>query len=276
MRKREFCKAIAAFAGTAATGLSFAQGPDDVLKRVLSSGELRVGAVAAAVPYFVKNRETGQWEGFCPDFAHSFAKSLGVKVQFVETTWGNAVLDLQSGKIDVMFGAGPTPARRKVLDFSIPLFHNTFTAVCRKGVTVKDWEQLNKPSMRIAVDLGSNQDAFATARLPKATILRFTQSSEATLAVQSGRADCQALVVLLAEPLVKMQPQVGTMYVPSPVSTSDVTVAVDKGVGDGLLKRLDAWIDQARSKGEIQADILKNMQELVGIPPSSFPSEVKF
>lgn len=276
MHKRDFCKAAVAFAGAAVANLSFAQSEDDVLKRVLGSGELHVGAVAAAVPYYVKNRETGEWEGFCPDFAESFAKSLGVKAKFVETTWGNSVLDLQSGKIDVMFGAGPTPARRKVLDFSIPLFHNTFTAVCRKGVEVKTWEELNKPSMRVAVDLGSNQDAFATAQLPKAQILRFTQSSEATLAVQSGRADCQALVVLLAEPLVKLQPQVGTMYVPSPVSTSDVTVAVDKGVGDALLKRLNAWITEARSKGEIQDDILKNMQKLVGIPAASFPPQVKF
>ena len=44
MRKREFCKAMAAIAGTAATGLSFAQGTDEVLKRVMSRGELRVGA----------------------------------------------------------------------------------------------------------------------------------------------------------------------------------------------------------------------------------------
>lgn len=276
MNKRDFCKTLFALAGATTTRLSFAEDTNAVLNEVLHSGVLRTGAVAAAIPYFEKNRKTGEWEGFCADFARGFAKSLGVKLEFVETTWGNAVLDLQSRKIDVMFGAGPTPARRKVLDFSDPLFHNTFTAVCRKGVAVKTWAELNQPHMRIAVDLGSNQDAFATATLPKAQIMRFAQSSEATLAVQTGRADCQVLVVLLAVPLLKLQPQVGTMYIPDPVSTSDVTAAVDKTVGDTLLQRMNAWIAAARAKGEIQADILKNMQDLVGIPPARFPSQVKF
>ena len=269
--------ALLAAAGVSFAGAALAQGNESTMERVNRTKELRVGTVAGAIPYFNKDLVTQKWEGFGPDFGESLAAKLGAKVKFVETTWGNSVLDLQANKIDVMFAMGPTPQRMEVVDFSNPLLNNTFTAVCKKGhAPVKTWEQLNTPDTKIVVDMGSNQDQFATRALPKASISRLESSGAATMSVQTGRSDCQVLVVLLSQPLVAKRPDVGTVYVPTPVETANTNVGMRKEANKDFENAVNEWLDEARSKGEIQSVVLKNMEKLAGVKADAFPKEVKF
>lgn len=254
-----------------------AMAQESTMARVERTKELRVGAIGGAIPYFSKDLVTQQWEGFGPDFGESLAKKLGTKVKFVETTWGNAPMDLQSNKIDVMFALAPTPQREEVVAFSRPLLNNTFTAVCKKGFpAVTQWEQLNNPKTKIVVDVGSNQDQFATRALPQASISRLDTSGAATLSVQTGRSDCQVLVVLLSQPLIAKRPDVGTVYVPQPVQTANTNVGLRKEADKAFVNAVNAWLDEARAKGEIQSVVLKNMEKLAGVKADSFPKEVKF
>ncbi|WP_395024380.1 transporter substrate-binding domain-containing protein [Comamonas odontotermitis] len=273
--KRWMGVAALAVAGVAVAGAAMAQ--ESTMERVKRTKELRVGTVAGAIPYFNKDLVSQKWEGFGPDFGESLAKKLGVQVKFVETTWGNSVLDLQSNKIDLMFALAPTPQRQEVVNFSKPLLNNTFTAVCKKGhEPVKTWEQLNKPEAKVVVDIGSNQDQFATRALPKASISRLESSGAATMSVQTGRSDCQVLVVLLSQPLVAKRPDVGTVYVPTPVETANTNVGLRKEANKDFENAVNEWLDEARSKGEIQSVVLKNMEKLAGVKADAFPKEVKF
>lgn len=276
MSKRSFFRWMAALLGAAALTAAQAQPAESTLARVTRTKVLRVGAVAGAIPYFKKDPETGKWEGFGPDFAESLAKKLGVKVEYVETTWGNAVLDLQSKKIDAMFGMAPTPARMEVVNFSDTLFENTYTTVCRKGFPYKTWAQLNGPGNRIAVDVGSSHDQFATKLLPNAEVARLENSGSATMALQAGRADCQILVILLAQPLLAKRPDVGTIYFPTPVQTAPVSIGLHKEDDTSFQKAVNAWLAETRTKGEVRGVILRNMEKLAGVKPDAFPAEIKF
>ena len=250
--------------------------PESTMARVARTHTLRVGVVAGAVPYFNKDLVSGKWEGFGPDFAESLAKKLGAKVEYLETTWGNAVLDLESNKIDAMFGMAPSPARREVVNFSDTLFENTYTVVCKKGFPSKTWDQLNVPEVKITVDLGSSHDQLATKIVPKADIQRVENSGAATMALQAGRADCQILVVLLAQPLLAKRPGIGTMYIPTPVQTNSVNIGLQKESDPAFQKAVNAWLAEVRAKDEVRGVILKNMEKLAGVPPEAFPREIKF
>lgn len=263
-----------------AAGLSLGLGAvaqESSLARIERTKVLRIGVISGATPYFHKDLVKQQWQGFGPDFAQSLAGKLGAKVELVETTWGNSVMDLQSNKIDVMFGMGPTPARREMIDFSDVLFNNTLTVLCKKGYPeVKGWEQLNDPKVKIVVDVGSNQDQFATKTLPKASISRLESSGAATMAVQTGRADCQVLMVLLAQPILAKRPDSGVMYVPAPLSTSTVHIGLQKSANKDLENAVNAWIKDTRAAGDVQKVIVGNMEKLTGVKPESFPKQVKF
>ncbi|TCT10302.1 transporter substrate-binding domain-containing protein [Paralcaligenes ureilyticus] len=269
-------------AGLGAAGLgavlpmarSFAESNESSMARIKRTKTLRTGVVAGAAPYFAKSVATGQWQGFGPDFARQLAQSLGVKLQLVETTWGNAVLDLQANKIDCMFGMAPTEQRKKMVGFTAPLFQNTFTLVARKGFDPKTWAEVDQPKVRISVDIGSNQDTFATQTLKKATIQRFDTSGDATLALQTGRADGQLLVALLGVTVLAKAPGLGHLIVPTPVEGAPTSIGVQKETDTAFLAAVNEWLAKMRSSGETRKIILENMEKLVGIKAADFPKEV--
>ena len=256
----------------ALTSTAFAQ---TTLEEVQSSGKLRIGGVTDAAPTFKKDRRSGEWEGIFIDIAESLAKDLGVELEIVTTTWGNSILDLQSDKIDVMFGLNPTEARKKVINFSSPVFNNAFTLVTRKDERFKTWEDYNKPEIRIAVDAGSAHDAMVTKLLPNATILRFDNVSEASIALQSGKADAQCFVMMLSLPIVKKNPQLGTVIAPSPVAYTTSHAGFQQKEGDTSLEDyVDAWLAKNSESGFIPDAVIRNMS-LVGVTPEDFPSNLK-
>ncbi|HEY0294262.1 MAG TPA: transporter substrate-binding domain-containing protein [Bordetella sp.] len=270
-------KAVAAVSLAAAGFTAAAQSAGETgWEQVQRTKVLRVGVIADAIPYFHKDLATGKWDGFGPDFADSLGKSLGAKVQFVETTWGNAVLDLQSNKIDVMFGLAPTPERAKAVDFSDTLFVNTYTSVCNKANAGKSWADLNNPNVKISVDVGSSNDMAATKMAPNANIQRFDSQGAATLALQSGRVDCQVLVILLAQPMLVKVPDAGTLTIPEPFFSNATSIGLRKESDPKLREAVNKWLADARSRDEIKSVILSNMQKLVGVKPESFPANVKF
>jgi polar amino acid transport system substrate-binding protein len=278
MRLRDnLIKTIAAISLVAASFTASAQSaPETGWEQVQRTKTLRVGVIADAIPYFHKNLANGQWDGFGPDFADSLGKSLGAKVQFVETTWGNAVLDLQSNKIDVMFGLAPTPERAKSVDFSDTLFVNTYTSVCNKANAGKNWAELSNPNVKIGVDVGSSNDMAATKMAPNATIQRFDSQGAATLALQSGRVDCQVLVILLAQPMLVKVPEAGKLTIPEPFFSNATAIGLRKESDAKLREAVNKWLGEARGRGEIKSVILSNMQKLVGVKPESFPANVTF
>src|SRR5688572_28665350 len=84
----------------AATTLSLtsparAQG-GNTFDRVMAAKKIRLGAVAAAQPWFFKDQAAGKWGGQFFDIGSALAADMDVQLELVETTWGNAVLDLQA------------------------------------------------------------------------------------------------------------------------------------------------------------------------------------
>ena len=254
--------------------LSFAESGESTMARIKRTKTLRTGVIAGAAPYFQKAVPSGEWQGFGPDFARQLAKSLGVGLQLVETTWGNAVLDLQANKIDCMFGMAPTEQRKKMVGFSTPLFQNTFTIVARKGFDPKTWADVDDPKVKVSVDIGSNQDTFATQTLKKATIKRFDTSGDATLALQTKRVGAQVLAALLGVTVLAKSPGLGHLIVPTPVQGAPVNVGVQKEADPAFLAYLDDWLTKMHQSGETKKVILENMEKLVGIKASEFPKEV--
>lgn len=281
--RRHFMTLLAASAAATGAGLlpahvlaQAAGAVESAWARVQRTKTLRIGAVNGAAPYYHKALGSNEWQGFMIDFAQSFATSLGVKLVITETTWGNSVLDLQSNKIDVFFGINPTPARAEVIDFSDPLFSNAFVFVARKGLEVKTWADVNKPEIRIAVDLGSSHDQAVTKLAPQATIIRLEKAADATLAVQSGRADLQVLVPVLALTVVSKNPSIGRVIVPTPIESTTTTIGLRKESNPDMREAVNKWIAQERAADKVRPVVLRNLEKLSGVKPEQVPAELPF
>jgi polar amino acid transport system substrate-binding protein len=155
-------KLFSKICGVAAMALSLLGGTAAVagtIDDIRARGVLRIPAILNETPYFNKDPRTGEWQGFVIDMANDVAKTLDVKLEVVESSWANAILDVQSGKVDMAFAVTATPVRAMSVSFSDPTYYNSFVLVSAKEeLDGKSWTELNDPQYTFAVDLGSAQD----------------------------------------------------------------------------------------------------------------------
>ena len=93
------------------------ENPNAVLQQIRDSGVLKAPVMTGEVPGYIKDPKTGEWSGFYFEYLSDIAKELGVKLEPVETTWGNLAADFQSNKIDIAIGVNPNPKRGLVVDY---------------------------------------------------------------------------------------------------------------------------------------------------------------
>jgi polar amino acid transport system substrate-binding protein len=273
MRRRGLGLALAALA---IAPRAQAQSPaETTFERVRRTRTVRVGVVGSQPPYCVRDLASGEWHGFIPAFGRDLAKAAEAQVEFVESTWGTAVLDLQSNKVDVFFGLNPTPQRALAIDFTHPLFNNLFTLVARPGFTPATWDALNSPSVRIALEVGTSYDQVITEICPKAQIQRLKSGPEATLAVQAGKADCQVLVALLALTALKRNPGIGSLVVPKPPFMATTNAGLRREPDKTWRDFVDNWIDWNKGLGRLRHMVIDSLA-LVDIKESDIPPKISF
>ncbi|QAU45312.1 transporter substrate-binding domain-containing protein [Bradyrhizobium guangzhouense] len=264
----------AAMAATASVKADTA--PTSALDRIKKSGVLRIAVIAGQDPYFHKDLATNQWSGACIDMANDIAAKLGAKVETLESTWGNQILDLQADKIDLAFAVNPTPERSLVIDFSTPILVHSFTVITKKGFAKpQTWAELNKPEVKIAVDIGSTHETIARHYCPKADILGFKTRDEAILAVSTGRADCNVSLAVLSVFTLKKNPTLGELAIPRPLLTLPTNLGIRAEADRRYKDFLSAWADYNRSLGQTREWLLK-AYETVGLSAADIPSEVQF
>src|SRR5258708_175553 len=201
LSRRLFAASAAAAAGTPAllaAGARAQTAPaDSTMDRMKSTKILRIAALPGEAPYFNKDLATGAWSGMCIDMAKDIAANFDGTVEYIESTYGNSVLDLQANKIDLAFALNPTPKRALVIDFTHPFYLHGFGMVGAKGFKATNWADLDKPDVKIAFDIGSVHEIAARRFASHATHIALKTRDECVLAVQSGRANC----VIMAVPL---------------------------------------------------------------------------
>ena len=149
--------------------------------------------VANSPPYFQKDALGGTWKGAAIEMAKSIAAVWGAELVYVETTFGNSVLDVQSNKVDIAFALNPTPQRALAIGFTRPYIVAPYGCIAKAGLSPKTWSDLNKPDIRVAFDLGSLHETCARRFAPKAQLTGFKTTDDCILALQGGRVDVQVL-----------------------------------------------------------------------------------
>lgn len=243
--------------GVAAAPAAAQQSTIDQIKE---RGVLRVPAILNEDPYFNKDPRTGEWRGFVIDMAGDIAKTLGVELEVVESTWANSILDVQSGKADIALALTALPSRALSIAFSSPTYYNSFVIVSPKPeLASATWASLNDPSVTIAVDLGSAQDLITQQYLPKANVLRFKTRDEAILAVATGKADAIINTVLNSLVMIKRNAALGEVFVPEPVLSSPSVIGINYNADEQFKSFISAWADYNRRVGNNQTWIVNGL-----------------
>ncbi|RST87847.1 transporter substrate-binding domain-containing protein [Aquibium carbonis] len=269
-------KTILAGAAVALGLMSSAVQAQSTVDEIKARGVLRVPGILNEVPYFSKDPRTGEWKGFVIDMAGDIAKTLDVKLEVVESSWANAILDVQSGKVDMAFAVTATPTRALSVWFSEPTYFNSFVLVSAKAeLEGKTWAELNNDQYTFAVDLGSAQDLIATQYLPKANMLRFKTRDEAIVAVATGKADGLVNTMLNGLVMTKKTPDLGKVVVPTPVLSTPSVVAINYGADEVWKSFVSGWAAYNRRIGNNQTWIVNSLEPF-GITLDDMPEGFGF
>jgi polar amino acid transport system substrate-binding protein len=251
------------------------QPAESTIDRIKRTKMLRIAALPGEAPYFNKDITSGAWSGMCIEMAKDIAAVFDGQVEYLESTYGNSVLDLQANKIDLAFSLNPTPKRALVIDFTHAFYLHGFGMVGKKGFHAANWSELNNPDVKVAVDIGSVHEIAARRFAAKATIIALKARDDCILAVQSGRADCVILAVNLGLTAVKKNPALGEFQM---LHQPRVQLPTCMGVRMEADKRwrefLNAWVDYNRGIQQIREWLYAGLA-INGVKPEDVPSDVE-
>ena len=123
----------------------------DSLSAVRSRGVLLVGATGDYRPMSFLDPESGEYVGFDAALAEDLASSLGVRLEFVPTTWPTLMDDTLAGNFDLaVCGITITSARKALALMSDGYLGNGKTVLCRVEDADKyiSLETINRPEVR--------------------------------------------------------------------------------------------------------------------------------
>ena len=146
-----------------------------ILEKVKQEKKIRVG-YAIYAPYIDKNLETGELSGYSVDIIKEIADQMNVEIDWVETTWQIYILDLKSGKFDILLGPlFLTIPRAMEIDYSnsVGYFSGVAALVKEGDDRFSEIDDLNIKGLTISVPQGWVADEYARKYLTDATIKQF-------------------------------------------------------------------------------------------------------
>ena len=231
------CRTITTLAVfTAVTILaSLPSGPADAqesrLDRILQQNELRVGTTGDFNPMSFRNTKTKQLEGHNIDAAKTLAKDMGVEIEFVITDWKTLINGVVADKYDiVMTGTSMNVARAKTAGFTIPWGKNAFFPLMRKEDVgkYKSWDDLNKPSVTAAFNMGTTMETFVKNNLQKVTVRRVESPARDWQELLAGRVDFVVSSMIEGSKLSKTHPNLTLTLLDQPENSIPMSFVVPR------------------------------------------------
>ena len=184
------------------------------LQSILANGELRFGTTGDWNPMTMIDPNSKERTGFDIDIANALATDMGVKVVFVPTTWKTLVNGVVADKYDMTSSASLSPKRALVAGYSGSYFAvEDVPLMLRKNKgKYNSWEDLNNPSVTVAVTLGTVQEKRAETLFDNSKIIKVSSPARDFQEVLAGRANISMTSNLEAAKLVEQYPEL--MIVP--------------------------------------------------------------
>ena len=162
------------------------------LDRVMETKVLRVGTPGDYRPFAMLDKATGKYEGHDIDLVELLAADLGVKVEYVATSWPKLMEDYLGDKFDIAVG-GITRGLARMLkgDLLPPYAPNGKVAIIRKADKDKftSLEKMDVPETTVIVNPGGSNEKFVNANFKKAKIVVHPANAEIPAMIAEGKGD---------------------------------------------------------------------------------------
>ena len=249
--------ALAAFAaGLALLAAPAAAGP--VLDRVLSGSSLRVCIWSDYYGVTFRNPRTQQLLGIDIDLSADFARDLGVRLQYVESSFPKLVEDLVADRCDIaMHAVAVLPARAEKLKFSQPYLQSDIYGVTTRSARLKTWDDIDKPGVQVAVQAGTFMEPVMAAALKHATLVVIKPPVSREQELEAGRVDVFMTDYPYSRRLLDNADWARLIAPPTPFFVLPYAYAVKPG-DEAWVKRVDDFVAAIKRDGRLEAAAKRN------------------
>ena len=228
--------------------------PDKVTE-IVERGKVLIGTTGDYRPLSFCEPETGEYWGFGIEIAQEIAKQLGVKVEFVQTSWPTLTADVlaEPQKFDFAIGGITiTDTRRETMLMSEGYLANGKTILCRASESERyqSLADIDKSEVRVMVNPGGLNEKFAHENLTHATIIIHQKNEEIPTLIAEGVADVMITEITEAPYYVRTDTRLAAPLLNEPFTHGEIGVLMQKGQED-LIDFVNGVIRRMKSNGSL-------------------------
>lgn len=225
-----------------------------VLDRVRAAQSVRVCVWPDYYGVSFRNPRTQQLAGIDVDLSAEFGRDLKSKIEYVESSFPRLVDDLKAERCDVaMFAVAVLPARAAQLAFSKPYLQSDIYGITTKSNrVVREWADIDKPGVQVAVQAGTFMEPVMAAALQQATLVVVKPPATRERELESGRVDVFMTDYPYSRRLLDNADWATLVSPPQPFHVLPYAYAVKQG-DDAWLAQVDEFVASIKRDGRLQA-----------------------
>lgn len=186
---QHFIAKIGIISSLCVSSLNLYAGP--VFDRVQSRGVLKVCIWPEYYGITFRDPRSGQLQGIDIELSVELAKDLGVRLEYVDSSFPKLIPDLLESRCDVaMFAVGMLPQRKEKLSFTAPYLSSDIYGISTKSnPAVRTWADIDKPGVQVAVQRGTFMEPVMRQSLKHANIVAVELPQTREKELMAGRVD---------------------------------------------------------------------------------------
>ena len=189
------------------------------LDQIMQTKTLRVGTPGDYRPFAIK--ADGGYSGHDIDVIEAMAKEMGVKIEWVPTTWPNLMPDLKANKYDVAVG-GITRNVARIGQADMLPGYAPFGKVALVRKADKDKftspESLNQSSVRVIKNPGGTNEAYVLQNLTAAQVSTHDKNAEIPALIAEGKGDVMITETYEALHYARVEPRLYAAFLEKPLT----------------------------------------------------------
>ena len=189
------------------------------LDRVLDTKVLRVGTPGDYRPFAIKTGDG--YSGHDIDLVERMAKELGVRIEWVPTTWPNLLKDMQADKYDLAVGGITRNVNRIRVVAMLPgyaPFGKVALVRAADKARFTTLESLNQPGVRVIKNPGGTNETFVLENLKAAQVSTHEKNAEIPALIAEGKGDVMITETYEALVYAKADPRLHAAFIDAPLT----------------------------------------------------------
>lgn len=190
------------------------------LDRIMENKILRVGTPGDYRPFAIKT-EQGGFEGHDIDIIEAMAKQLGVKTEYVQSSWPTLLNDLSEDKFDVAVG-GITRTAARIGTVEMLPGYAPFgkVALVRKDQAslYNSVDDLNQASVHVIKNPGGTNEMYVLENLKQAQISTHDKNAEIPALIAEGKGDVMITETYEALHYSKADSRLAALFIDKPLT----------------------------------------------------------